>query len=95
MQQTCPVGFSPKYIMRNVLMNFIVIGMTEEEIIAQSLVFLLGGYDNTASMMSFVMYNLASHPDIQEKVFVEVQSVCGEKVRDKKCHQYMVVLYNL
>jgi poly(3-hydroxyalkanoate) synthetase len=33
----------------------------------------LKGHDTTASAMSFLLYNVAKHKDVQEKIFAEIQ----------------------
>ena len=55
-------------------------GLTTDEVLAQSLLFFLAGYDTTANGLSFLMYNLALNPDIQEKLHEEIMNVAGEKV---------------
>ncbi|GBN61088.1 Cytochrome P450 3A4 [Araneus ventricosus] len=46
--------------------------LTVNELVAQCIIFFLAGYDTTASTLSFVIYNLALHEDIQEKVHNEL-----------------------
>ena len=43
--------------------------------------FMFAGHDTTTSGISFALYVLSKHPDIQEKVFEEVQNVCFEENR--------------
>ena len=50
-------------------------GLTLEEITAQSFVFFLAGFETSSSTMSWAMYELAKHPDIQKKVRDEVNTV--------------------
>ncbi|OTF73872.1 hypothetical protein BLA29_002944, partial [Euroglyphus maynei] len=47
--------------------------LNEEEIIAQSMIFLLAGYETTASTLTFCMYELAKHPNIQDKLYNEIK----------------------
>ena len=54
--------------------------MTHEEAMAQSFIFFVAGYDTTASTLSFLAYNLATHPDLQDMLLEEVDSVTGDKV---------------
>ncbi|KAH9528103.1 Thromboxane-A synthase [Dermatophagoides farinae] len=49
--------------------------LNEEEIIAQSMVFLLAGYETTASTLTFCMYELAKHPNIQNKLYDEIKTI--------------------
>ncbi|KAG0439634.1 hypothetical protein HPB47_016571, partial [Ixodes persulcatus] len=42
--------------------------LTEDEAMAQCLLFFLGGQDTTSSVISFTLYLLALHPEIQAKL---------------------------
>lgn len=45
-----------------------------------SLFFLvLAGYDSTAATLSFVMALLATHPEEQEKLYMELKGVIGDR----------------
>ena len=46
--------------------------LTDEEIIANAWVFLLGGFETTANTVTYMSYLLATHPEIQEKVHQEM-----------------------
>ena len=59
---------------------FVLVGLTRDEIIAQSMLFFPAGYDTTATTISFLLYNLALHPEIQEKVHEEVVKVARDEV---------------
>jgi cytochrome P450 family 3 subfamily A len=48
------------------------------EILAQAILFLLAGYETTASTLTLITYNLACHPEIQEKLIEEVDK-CIER----------------
>ncbi|XP_070556743.1 cytochrome P450 3A5-like [Ptychodera flava] len=50
-------------------------GFTNEEILAQSLIFFLAGYETTSTLMSYVAYSMATNPDIQEKLCTEIDDV--------------------
>ncbi|CAI9741156.1 cytochrome P450 3A14 [Octopus vulgaris] len=56
--------------------------LTDEEIIAQSIIFFMAGYETTATTLSFMAHLLALHQDIQDKVYQEIQSVIGKKTLD-------------
>ena len=47
-------------------------GLTEEEIMAQSIVFLLAGYETTAATLTFCTYYLALNPDAQDEIYEEL-----------------------
>ncbi|XP_070617436.1 cytochrome P450 3A24-like isoform X11 [Erythrolamprus reginae] len=46
--------------------------LTDKEILAQTIFFILGGYDTIGSSLSIMSYCLATNPDIQEKLYQEV-----------------------
>ena len=55
--------------------------LTDDEITAQSIVFLLAGFETTGSTLSNTAYFLATHPDVQEKLLEEI----GESKYKDKC----------
>ncbi|XP_037954253.1 probable cytochrome P450 6a23 [Teleopsis dalmanni] len=50
-------------------------GITLNEIIAQSFVFFVAGYETSSTTMAFALYELAQHQDIQEKMRTEISEV--------------------
>ncbi|XP_029651601.1 cytochrome P450 3A14 [Octopus sinensis] len=66
--------------------------LTDEEIIAQSTIFFLAGYETTATTLSFMAYLLALHQDIQDKVYQEIQSVIGKEAPDYNSVQKLTYL---
>mmetsp|Transcript_71399 Transcript_71399/g.167174 ORF Transcript_71399/g.167174 Transcript_71399/m.167174 type:complete len:508 (-) Transcript_71399:78-1601(-) len=44
--------------------------------------FLIAGRDTTAQGMSWCLYLLAQHPEVEEKILNELQTVCGEGALD-------------
>jgi len=87
-------------IQRNDFMNLLmdlrktnqIEGLTVEEIAAQAFVFFLAGFETSSSTMSFALYELAQHQDIQNKAREEINSVLNaydgqftyEAMRDMK-----------
>lgn len=55
-------------------------GLTDKEITAQVLLFFLAGYDTTARALSMFLYNMALHPEIQEKLHAEIVAQIGDQV---------------
>ena len=45
-----------------------VLGLTRTDIMANTMLFFLAGFQTTADSMLFLMYELAHHPEIQQKV---------------------------
>ena len=48
--------------------------ITDDEIIANSWIFLLGGFETTSSALTFTSYLLALHPEVQQTLFEELQA---------------------
>ena len=74
-------------------------GLTSDEIIAQGMVFFPTAYDTTASTMTYLLYNLALYPEIQEKVYEEITTVAGDEVwqpiaSHRKYNQVKIVSYH-
>jgi len=46
--------------------------------VAQALSFLIAGYETAASTLSFALYELALHPDIQQSLRAEILQVLSE-----------------
>ncbi|KAM3930611.1 cytochrome P450 3A9-like [Leptodactylus fuscus] len=53
--------------------------LTDTEIMAQSVVFILAGFETTSSTLTYLLYNLATHPDVQKKLQEEIDSYLPDK----------------
>ncbi|GFQ81774.1 cytochrome P450 3A8, partial [Trichonephila clavata] len=54
--------------------------LSEDELVAQCVIFFLAGYDTTATALSYASYLLALNPEIQHKLFTEMRdTVQGTK----------------
>ncbi|XP_052890671.1 cytochrome P450 4d2-like [Anopheles moucheti] len=51
--------------------------LTNEEIREEVDTFTFAGHDTTASAMTFILYNVAKHPDIQERIYQEIVTEIG------------------
>ncbi|KAM4820705.1 cytochrome P450 3A6-like isoform 2-T2 [Thomomys bottae] len=53
--------------------------LTDLELAAQSIIFIFAGYETTSITLSFIMYLLALHPDVQKKLQEEVDRTFPNK----------------
>ncbi|KAG2225657.1 hypothetical protein INT45_012129 [Circinella minor] len=56
--------------------------LTDEELLSNICGFFVAGHDTTANALSYIMYNLATHPKVQEKVREEANQVLGNQPVD-------------
>jgi cytochrome P450 family 3 subfamily A len=59
------------------LINVCISALNDKEIIGQALIFLLAGYETVSTLLSFFFYVMATQPEIQEKVYDEIQQEIG------------------
>ncbi|XP_071785223.1 cytochrome P450 3A13-like [Asterias amurensis] len=75
--------------------------LTNNEVTAQALLFFLAGYETTSSLLGFASYLLALNPDIQDKLYAEIQDkapsrdVIGYDVVNKMTYLDMVICESL
>ncbi|XP_063171267.1 cytochrome P450 3A8-like [Candoia aspera] len=60
-------------------MNHSYKSLTDEEILAQAFIFIFAGYEPTSNSLGYVAYSLATHPDVQQKLQEEIDSVLPNK----------------
>ncbi len=49
--------------------------LTNSEILSTAIIFLAAGYETTTTILGFIVYNLAMHPEYQERLCQEIDSV--------------------
>ncbi|XP_067317878.1 cytochrome P450 3A9-like [Anolis sagrei] len=54
-------------------------GLTDDEILAQAFIFVFAGYEPTSNSLGYMAYVLATHPDVQQKLQDEIDSVLPNK----------------
>ncbi|XP_067396081.1 cytochrome P450 3A9-like [Emydura macquarii macquarii] len=54
-------------------------GLTDLEILAQAFIFVFAGYEPTSNSLCYLAYELAIHPDVQQKLQEEIDSVLPNK----------------
>uniref|UniRef100_A0A8C4LGQ2 Cytochrome P450 3A n=1 Tax=Equus asinus asinus TaxID=83772 RepID=A0A8C4LGQ2_EQUAS len=54
-------------------------GLSDLELVAQSIVFIFAGYETTSTSLSFLLYLLATHPDVQQKLQEEIDATFPNK----------------
>ncbi|XP_044147305.1 cytochrome P450 3A9-like [Bufo gargarizans] len=53
--------------------------LTDTEIMAQSVIFIVAGFETTSLTLTYLFYNLATHPDVQRKLQEEVDTYLPDK----------------
>lgn len=53
--------------------------LSDSEVLAQSFLFLLAGYETSSNTLGFVSYLLATNPDVQEKLQKDIDSVWDDE----------------
>ena len=62
-------------------MFLVLLALSDLELVAQSIIFIFAGYETTSTSLSFLMYELATHPDVQQKLQEEIDATFPNKVR--------------
>ncbi|GIY71242.1 hypothetical protein CDAR_110211 [Caerostris darwini] len=64
-------------------------GLTDEEIVANAYAFLLAGYETTATALAFTFYLLIMNPDVQERLYQEIEGVEDSSYSTIQSLQYL------
>ena len=54
--------------------------LSDDEITAQAFLYVLAGYETTSTALSYTTFLLATHQDVQEKLYTEIQKHCQDLV---------------
>ncbi|ODM99094.1 Cytochrome P450 3A4, partial [Orchesella cincta] len=54
--------------------EFKQLGITQTTVVAQGVLFIVGGYETTSYVLSHLFWSMANHPEIQERMFLELQA---------------------
>ena len=53
-------------------------GMNDEEVLINSIIFMIAGYETTAVTLWWLAYELALNPDVQDKLIAEIDEKVGK-----------------
>lgn len=53
--------------------------ITDRDTVQHCFTFLVGGYDTTASTLTYVAFSLATNPDVQDKLIEEIDQYCPDE----------------
>ncbi|NXO70163.1 CP3A9 protein, partial [Phainopepla nitens] len=53
--------------------------LTDIEVLAQAFIFIFAGYEPTSNSLGYLAYELALHPDVQEKLLQEIDTILPSK----------------
>ncbi|XP_044730897.1 cytochrome P450 4d2-like [Chrysoperla carnea] len=74
-----------KMVFMDVLLKSTIDGkpLTNSDIQEEVDTFMFEGHDTVSSGISFTLYLLANHPEIQTRAFEEVRDICGDNLNDQ------------
>ncbi|CAK1546274.1 unnamed protein product [Leptosia nina] len=58
-------------------------GVSDDAILAQAVIFLFAGFETTAAALSFVTYELAYHPEVQERLYKELRELMDKSPNEQ------------
>ncbi len=60
--------------------EYLLSGLSHDEILAQGILFFLAGYETTANTLALFGYQLALNPDVQDRLIKEIDEVLSGHV---------------
>jgi len=65
------------------LMSYLMIslGLSRKEMIEELIAFLIAGSDTSSSSLSWFIYHMSKHPEVQQKIKEELKNICDDKRR--------------
>jgi cytochrome P450 family 9 len=64
--------------MSNTHSIFCITELDDEDIVSQAIMFFLAGFDTTSTLLCFVSHQLATHPEVQERLQEEIDKTLEE-----------------
>ena len=61
--------------------------LSDDEIVAQSIIFLLAGYETSSNTLSFILYHLALNSDVQDKLRTEIKETVESNTKRKSLYE--------
>ena len=58
-------------------------GLTNDELLSNSVTFMVAGYDTTATTLLWLVYDLMLNPEAQDKLFDEIDQEIGQVLSAK------------
>ena len=68
--------------------------LTSDEIIAQGIVFIIGGYDTTSTALSHVVFHLSQNKDCERRLYEELKEVKDFSFENLKRLKYLNAVLN-
>ncbi|XP_017461972.1 PREDICTED: cytochrome P450 3A13-like, partial [Rhagoletis zephyria] len=68
--------------------------LTKDEIVANCLIFFIGGFETTQSTISHCLFELARYPDIQEQLYGDLKRALDKFASDEGSDEYYETIMN-